>query len=185
MNYTTLTAFFMPINLSNEQFQQLLDKYIREAVAEMQRRVRSANLVLTGEMIDSFRVSAQERGRDYINQVISFSGIVRLKDLKSMNYSRMPPQEAMEYFVEREGVHSFAYVPGYKPGTFPTSDAIAVKRIAWGIRSKIKQNPNVKRGYRGIHNDVIFKGMGSLRSQVAQAGARLAIEEIKKVIQSR
>lgn len=57
----------MPIDLSNEQFQNLLDKYIREAVAEMQRRVRSANLVLTGEMIDSFRVSAQERGRDYIN----------------------------------------------------------------------------------------------------------------------
>jgi hypothetical protein len=174
----------MPINLSNEQFQQLLDRYIREAVGEMQRRVRSANLVLTGEMIDSFRVSAQERGRDYITQTISFSGVVRLKDLKSMNYSRMPPQEAMEYFVEREGVHSFAYVPGYKPGRWPSSDAIAVKRIAWGIRSKIKQEPNVKRGYRGIHNDVLFKGMNSLRSQVAQAGARLAIEEMSKIIQS-
>jgi hypothetical protein len=174
----------MPINLSDEQFQNLLDKYIREAVAEMQRRVRSANLVLTGEMLESFRVSAQEHGRDYITQVISFSGVVRLKDLKSMNYTRMPPQEAMEYFVQREGVHSFAYVPGYKNGHWPSTDAIAIKRIAWGIRSKIKQYPNVKRGYRGIHNDVLFKGMSSLRSQVAQAGARLAIEEIKNVIQA-
>jgi hypothetical protein len=175
----------MAINLSNEQFQSLLDKYVREAVAEMQRRIRSANLVLTGEMIDSFRVSAQERGRDYISQVITFSGVVRLKDLKSMNYTRMPPQEAMEYFVEREGVHSFAYVPGYKNGKWPTTDAIAIKRIAWGIRSKIKQYPNVKRGYRGIHNDILFKGMSSLTSQVAQAGARLAIDEIKNIIQAR
>lgn len=97
----------MPSNLSREQFQSLLDKYIREAVAEMQRRVRSDNLVLTGEMINFFRVSAQERGQDYISQVISFSGVIRLKDLKSMNYFRMPPQEVMEYFVERTGVHIF------------------------------------------------------------------------------
>jgi hypothetical protein len=107
----------MPINLSNEQFQSLLDRYIREAVAEMQRRVRSANLVLTGEMIDSFRISAQERGRDYITQTISFSGVVRLKDLKSMNCTRMPPQEAMEYFVEREGVHTFPLCLDISRGT--------------------------------------------------------------------
>jgi hypothetical protein len=156
----------MAINLSNEQFQSLLDKYVREAVAEMQRRIRSANLVLTGDMI-------------------SFSGVVRLKDLRSMNYLRMPPQEAMEYFVQREGVHSFAYVPGYKNGKWPTTEAIAVKRIAWGIRANRKQYPNVKRGYRGIHNDILFKGMSSLTSQVAQAGARLAIDEIKNIIQAR
>lgn len=169
--------------LSNDQFQHLLARYVAEAVAEMRRRVVAAGLVMTGEMLDSFRVSAQESGADFISQKISMVDYVRIRDLRSLHYERTPPLESMEYFVRSHGVHKFTYVPGYKEGTWP-SEEVAARRIAWAVKMSYRREPSVRRGYRGIYSASISKAMNALKSQTAHAGALFAIRYIKKNLET-
>ena len=136
--------------------RQLLDKYIEEAEKAFQRRIVAEGLVLTGELLNSFRRMAAQAGQGYIEARLDAAGYLRIKDLRSMNYARMPPQAALEAFVEKVGVDKFAYVPGYPRGVRPASDTIAVERIAWGIRQNLRKYPNVKRGYRGIYSDPLL-----------------------------
>lgn len=173
----------MGLSLSDKKFVYLLERYVREAVAEFQRRIRNNDLVLSGEMLRAFQIKAMQTAPGYISQMIETAGYFRIKDLRSMHYGRMPPQEAMEYFVEKEGLQHFAYVPGYN-GSEPSSDTIAIERIAWAIRKSYIQKPDRKRGYRGIYNDVMKGTMSALNSQVAQAGARFAISEMKTILES-
>lgn len=165
---------------SNEHLRVILEKYVSEAVDEMQRRIRSAGLVMTGEMLSSFRISSTEAGKDYIAKQISMVDYVRVLDLRSRNYVRTPPLESMEYFVRSYGVHRFYYVPGYE-GEMPDEDT-AVRRIAWGVKMSFKRNPNVKRGYRGIYSASVRKALTSLKSQAAQAGANFAIKYVKDTL---
>ncbi|MDR6195632.1 hypothetical protein [Siphonobacter sp. SORGH_AS_0500] len=173
----------MGLSISNQKFVYLLERYVREAVEEFQRRIRSNGLVLSGEMLDSFRVRAMQTAPGYISQMIETASYFRIKDLRSMHYARMPPLAAMEYFVEKVGLQYFSYVPGYD-GKEPASDTIAIERIAWGIRKSYLRKPDRKRGYRGIYNDVLKGTMSALNSEVAQAGARFAISEITSILEN-
>lgn len=173
----------MGLSVSNQKFIYLLERYVREAVAEFQRRIRSNGLVLSGEMLDGFRIRAMQAAPNYISQMIETAGYFRIKDLRSMHYARMPPQAAMEYFVEKVGLQYFSYVPGYD-GKDPSWETIAIERIAWAIRKSYIQKPDRKRGYRGIYNDVMKGTMSALNSEVSQAGARFAISEIKSILEN-
>ncbi|PMD97401.1 hypothetical protein BWI97_07160 [Siphonobacter sp. BAB-5405] len=170
----------MGLSLSSKRFQALLEQFVREAVSEFQRRIRSAGLELTGELLDSFKIKSLQAGNTYISQMVETAGYFRIKDLRSMHYARMPPLAAMEYFVEKTGIDRF-YVPGYGDRT-PSSETIAIERVAWAIRKARMQKPDVKRGYRGIYNEVVKGKMGALRSEVSQAGARLAIQELREIL---
>lgn len=167
---------------SNEHLKVLLEKYVDEAVDEMKRRIRSQDLVMTGEMLNSFRVAATEEGNGYIAKKISMIDYVRIKDLRSMHYERTPPLDAMEYFLEANSLHSFNYVPGYEDGKWPSSDEIATRRIAWALKMSFRRKPNRSRGYRGIYSSSISKAMNGLKSQAAQAGARFAIQYVKNIL---
>lgn len=167
---------------SNEHLRVLLEKYVSEAVDEMQRRIRSADLVMSGEMLSSFRVASTEAGKDYIAKQISMVDYVRIRDLRSMHYVRTPPLESMEYFVRSYGIHRFYYVPGYENGNMPTDEDTAVRRIAWAVKMSIKRKPDIKRGYRGIYSVSVRKAMTSLKSQAGQAGATFAIKYVKETL---
>ncbi|WP_428657572.1 hypothetical protein [Runella sp.] len=166
---------------STEQQRVLLEKYVQEAVDEMQRRIRSAGLIMTGEMLDSFKVSATESGSDFVSKKVSMADYVRLKDLRSMHYVRTPPLEAMKYFIESHGVHRFSYVPGYQDG-WPASEEIAVRRLAWAFKMSMKRNPDVRRGYRGIYSSSVSKAMSGLKSSAGQEGARFAMRFVKNIL---
>ena len=167
---------------SNEQLRHLLEKYVSEAVDEMKRRIRAADLVMSGEMLSSFRIASTEAGKDYIAKQISMVDYVRIRDLRSMHYVRTPPLESMEYFVRSYGVHRFNYVPGYENGKMPADEDIAVRRIAWGLKMAMKSNPNLKRGYRELYSASVSKAMNSLKSQAGQAGANFAIKYVKETL---
>lgn len=167
---------------SNEQQRVLLEKYVQEAVDEMQRRIRSAGLIMTGEMLESFKVSATESGSDFVSKKVSMADYVRIKDLRSMHYVRTPPLEAMEYFIEAHGVHRFMYIPGYKDGVWPSSKETAVRRLAWAFKMSMKRNPDVRRGYRGIYSSSVSKAMSGLKSAAGQEGARFAMRFVKNIL---
>jgi|GEM_PF-1660839 len=142
--------------ISQEQVAKLLEAYTQRAEVAFQQRISSQGVVLTGEMLGSFRQYAAERGNGYVQAKLGMVGYTRIKDLRSMNYSRTPPLAAIEKFVEAVGVGKFAYVPGYPKGVKPASETATIERIAWAIKMNIKRHPNLKRGYRGIYADPLL-----------------------------
>lgn len=139
--------------LDNPVFEEILKRYVNLAERKFQEALSQQGLVLTGQLKDSIRSSALERGAGYIQGHIYFSALLRIKDMRQLNYTRMPPFLAMLQYVESVGVDKFAFVPGYPPGMRPASYTVAVERIAVGIMRQFKREPNVKRSYRGVYND--------------------------------
>lgn len=171
---------------SNESLQKVLEKYVDEAVDEMKYRVKAAGLILTGEMLSSFRVASTETGKDYIAKQISMLGYLRMNDLRSMHYVRTPPLESMEYFVKSALMRSFYYVPGYENGNMPANEDAAIRRIAWAIKMSFKRKPDRYRKYRGIYSSTIRKGLGdaisSLKSRARHEAITFAIKYVKETL---
>ena len=164
---------------------KMLESYLRVAEEAFKRRIQSAGINLTGEMLSSFRHHAAQAADGYVTARLDMAGHFRLKDLRSMHYSRTPPLDALEDYVETVGVGRFANVPGYKRGTFPANHRLAVERIAWGLKMKYKQFPNVKRSYRGIYSDplltdvlpYLFRDLSENAAITALKGARLLFND--------
>lgn len=171
---------------TDEYLKIALEKAVNDAVFEMKRRARGANLLLTGDMIESFKAGATEMTKDYLRKEISGVGYLRMMDLRSMHYVRTPPLEAMEYYVKSVGAHRFHYVPGYANGKWPhSSDDIADRRIAWGLKMSFKRLPDRKRGYRGIYSSVISHSLSTLKSNARHEGMKFAIGYIKNTLEGR
>ena len=132
---------------------EILRQYVEQAERSMKLAAQLAGKVLTGEMIASIRAGAVESGTGFIEASVYFDELVRIKDMKVLNYTMMPPLLPMVKYVETVGVDRFPYVPGFKDGRRSESDTINVYRIAEGLRRKFKREPNVRRGYRGIYNE--------------------------------
>lgn len=129
-----------------EDFVTLAEKRFREAV------VREGK-VLSGDLLNSIRAGAVELGQGFITAHVNFSDVLRVKDVKSLNFTRTPPIQAMREYVEKVGIENFSTIPGYKFGDRPPTETEAIERVAWGLKMARKTTPNVKRGYRGIYND--------------------------------
>ncbi len=142
---------------SNRDATLILEKYVTLAEQAFKSRIQAAGLVLTGELLSSFRQEAGRVGEGYVEAKLTMAAHGRIKDLRRMNYSRTPPLLAMESYVEKVGVGSFAYVPGYPTGVFPATESKAVERIAWAFKMSRARRPNVVRGYRGIYSDPLLK----------------------------
>lgn len=134
------------INLTQEQFEQVatdvVGVLVQEAMIVMQRKIKAAGMVLTGELMDSLRHQQVITARDlYAEFSIGFAGYGRFKDMRQLLYEKMPPIEVMEAFVKQLGVEAFDYVPGYLTDAkrrVAIPDSRAINRIAWGIaRSRI------------------------------------------------
>jgi hypothetical protein len=139
--------------LDNPVFGEILQRYITEAERVFRREVAAQGLVLTGEMLNSIRSSAVERGQGFVQAAVHYNALLRLKDMRQLNYTRMPPFAAMVKFVEAVGPDQFPRVPGYPDGMRPASYTVTVERIAAGIMRYFRREPNVRRGYRGVYND--------------------------------
>lgn len=149
--------------IENPVFAEILRRYVQRAEQVISREVSAQGLVLTGEMLNSIKAAAVEKGTGWIQANVYYEALLRIKDLKTLNYSRMPPLSAMIKFVEQAGVQNFKYVPGYRStdrratgrprGVQKLDHQSRVERIAWGVRNVFRQEPNIKRGYRGVYND--------------------------------
>ncbi|GGM81833.1 hypothetical protein GCM10010967_11990 [Dyadobacter beijingensis] len=139
--------------IENPVFVEILRRYVQRAEQVISREVSAQGLVLTGEMLNSIKAAAVEKGTGWIQANVYYEALLRIKDLKTLNYSRMPPLSAMIKFVEQVGVQNFKYTPGYPRGVQKLDHQSRVERIAWGVRNVFRQEPNIKRGYRGVYND--------------------------------
>lgn len=168
-------------DIQDYSLQAVLNKYIQEAERAFRQRAQAANLNLSGEMIDSFRSEAAVAADGFLQARVRMVGYARFRDLQSMNYVRSPPLSAMEYFVEKTGVDRFAWVPGYRGGdSKPSSEIMAINRIAWALKMVRHRYPNVKRGYRGIYADPLLKDvLPNLFFDLKQQAGLTALRQIK------
>ncbi|CAG4992200.1 hypothetical protein DYBT9275_00913 [Dyadobacter sp. CECT 9275] len=144
--------------LENPIFEEILRRYVLRAEQVISREVQAQGLVLSGEMKDSIRAAALEKGAGFIQGSVYYEALLRIKDLKTLHYTRMPPLTAMIRFVEQVGLSNFSRIPGYRATDRPSgvqnlSHEQMIERVAWAIRYVYKQEPNIKRGYRGVYND--------------------------------
>lgn len=136
---------------------EVLKKVLTDFTELAERRFKEAAMregkVLTGDMLNSIKAGAIEVGAGFITAHVSYSEIFRLKDVKTLNYTRTPPIQAMREYVESVGINNFGTIPGYPYGIRPATETEAIERVAWGLKMSRKTTPNVKRGYRGLYND--------------------------------
>ncbi|GAB3790182.1 hypothetical protein GCM10028818_59930 [Spirosoma horti] len=170
---------------TNRDTGKILEGYILKAEEAFKARAIAAGLPLTGEMLDSFRRYAAVEGNGYVEARLEMVDYFRLKDLRSMKYTRTPPLAAMEAFVEALGLNKFAFIPGYPQGIKPATEMAAIERIAWGIKMNKQRHPNVSRGYRGIYSDpllsdvlpYLFRDLTDQSNITAMRGIKLLFSE--------
>ena len=133
--------------------KKVFDDFAKNAERVWRNTAAQEGKVLTGDMVMSIRAGATEAARGFVTAHVYYSKLLRILDMKTLNFLRTPPLSALIEYVEKVGVDKFAYVPGYTAGLRPATESEAVERIAWGMKAKLKQEPNVKRGYRGIYNE--------------------------------
>jgi hypothetical protein len=127
---------------------RIIEEMTREAVHYFEKSVEASGIMLTDDLKNSFRSEiTAASGNLLASATISFEGYGRLKDMKSLKWSRPANLDAMEEYVKKVGVDKFAYVPGYEHSSKIPTTNIAMKRIAAGIawhRFKISTVPNSK-----------------------------------------
>lgn len=131
---------------------KLLEDFVRRVEFALKDAVNREGVVDTGDLVDSIKAGTVNRGKGWISAHVSFSELLRIKDMKVLNYGSVPPIRPISDWVERTGVSRFAYVPGYKKGG-PQTEIERIDRIARGIQYYLRATPNIRRGYRGIYND--------------------------------
>lgn len=123
----------------------LAEEITREAIGYFQKAVERSGIVLSGDLRNSFEYQIiQTAGQLSVAGVIEFRGYGRFKDMKVLNYLAPMPLEAIEEYVNKVGIHRFAYVPGYQYGEIPTTINVA-RRIARQIIQARKKVPVVRR----------------------------------------
>ena len=131
----------------------LLQQFIKKTEKAFQSAVEREGLISSGELLNSIRAESVQTGSDFISAHVSYSDLLRIKDMKALEYSTIPPIAPLVDWVERVGLSKFPYVPGYPNGVGSASETEQIYRIAAGLQYHLKAFPSVRRGYRGIYND--------------------------------
>jgi hypothetical protein len=162
------------LNKLYEELAKRIEKYLKESVLQ-------ADLVDTEELVDSIRSGTVQVGDATISTSVVFSALLRLKDMKKLDYFTIPPLAPLIDWVERTGISKFAYIPGYPEGVKRPTESEQIFRVAKGIQYNLKARPNVRRGYRGIYNEDLYKKIipefiEALRAS-SEVWAKMSIEE--------
>ncbi|SDM41373.1 hypothetical protein [Siphonobacter aquaeclarae] len=165
----------------NPILAKFLGDFAKVAETRFRQSARAADLELTGELISSIRAGAVERGKGYIQGSVLFSELLRIKDMKTLRYTTVPPLSAMVRFVEKVGVRHFD-VPGYEAGRTPRTEHASILRVARALQYRFRREPNIKRGYRGIYNDELkYQLIPLFRESMHQAAMAWAAQEFRKI----
>lgn len=73
--------------IENPVFWEILRRYVQRAEQVISREVSAQGLVLTGEMLNSIKAAAVEKGTGWIQADVYYEALLRIKDLKTLNYS--------------------------------------------------------------------------------------------------
>lgn len=166
---------------SNPILNKLYEQLAERIEKNFKDNVLREGLVSSTDLVNSIKAGKIQVGSKMISTSVVFSALLRIKDMKSLNYSTIPPLAPLVEWVERKGLSKFSYVPGYSGKISKASDIDKIYRISAGIQYHLKASPTVRRGYRGIYNDDLYRRIipefiETLRAS-SEMWAKLNIEE--------
>jgi hypothetical protein len=133
--------------MTKEEIEELVKEELADwavgIIAFLQEKMQDRDLVLSGELYKSLRFEVLRGAAESAAQLrIIFQDSGRIRDMRRVQYKKLPPIKVREDYVTAVGGSSaFKYVPGYKTGGRIPTESVAVNRIAWGIAtSKLKRN---------------------------------------------
>lgn len=172
-----------PNNEFRDAILEELPKIASDSIAYFKKAIESNNIILTGELLDSFSVSIEQEAGS-ISADIHFASYGRYKDMKGLRWSgNMPNFDAIESFVEKKGLASFAYVPGYENALHFPADTIAIKRIAFGIAKAMSDLDIVKRKYKGSwYNEQKAKMVNVAKGIILKRLQEITAKTVAKII---
>lgn len=138
---------------NNPVIKKILQDFVSQSAKAFRDAVRREGLLDTEDLLNSIREGAVEVGSGFITGHVYYSELLRVKDLKELRYTTIPPIGPLAEWVEGKGLNRFPYVPGMENGIKKSSEIQGIYRVARGIQYHLKAVPNVKRGYRGIYNE--------------------------------
>jgi len=139
----------MTANQHNEAFEKVWADLIQMTVKTLRYAVNQAGLEDTGDLLESIQPGVVNASKNWIEGSVYYDALLRVKDIKTLHYTTIPPLAPLIEWVERQGVNKFPFVPGYPNGVKKAGETASIIRIAEGIRWFLKSYPNVTRNYRG------------------------------------
>lgn len=165
----------------NPVLVKIMEDFLKIGETRFKQAVRATGLELTGDLHNSIREGGVERAKGFIRGSVMYSELLRIKDMKQLNYTTIPPRRAMVAFVEKIGISRFPVIPGYQDGRRPASETQAIQRVARALQWHFKSTPNITRGYRGIYNDELkYNLLPVFYDTMEQAALAWAAEEFRE-----
>ncbi|MBO0933935.1 hypothetical protein [Fibrella aquatilis] len=159
--------------MSNVQvpFDEIAAQVLTDVTSDLlqfyQRALAAKGLVLTGELMRSFRYQIIQLAGQVVAEV-QFADYGRMRDMRRLAYTKAgPPSDVMEAFVAKIGENNFAYVPGYKATRRVPTVTNAVARIAAGIGFS-KRGKTVNRKFTGTwYNETTLNMVNVAKAKLA------------------
>lgn len=168
-----------------DEMANVMGDVARMGIGSFKKGLQEKNLVLTEALLNSFRSDLAKQGFE-VSVEFFFLDYFRYKDRKVLDYSnKLPNPEALEAYVNEEGVEKFARMfPKVFKSKVPTASILA-KKIALNIMFSRRKTPIVRRRFDGtVYNTKKMRIINSasylLRTRVASTLAEVFAREIEK-----
>jgi hypothetical protein len=145
----------------------VLEEITADALMYYQRALQAKGLVLTGDLLQSFRYRIIQTATQVVAE-IELLEYGRFKDMRRLRYDSFPNIDALEEFVQKIGPDNFAFVPGYGPDRRVPTIPNAVRRIAMGIGFS-RANQIVTRKFSGTwYNETKMNMVNKSKGRLAE-----------------
>lgn len=147
--------------------KRLFDDFSSQALEDLAKALSDKKIISTSELYNSLRYKVLSAvSQSAASCGVSFKTYGRFVDMRHSTFRTPLPKKAIEEeiipWVQRQGVSSFKYIPGYGPNglKIPSEDK-AIKRIAWGIGRGMladsKHHGKRKRKAKQWYNKIMWK----------------------------
>lgn len=137
----------------NPVIEKVWKDLIKMTVSVLRDTVRREGITASGSLLASIEEGAVDASKGWIEGSVYYDALLRIKDMKTLHYTSIPPLAPIMEWVESQGINKFPFVPGYPNGVKKANETSTIMRIAEGIRWNLKAYPNVRRNHRGVYND--------------------------------
>lgn len=166
--------------MTEQQLEKIVERELRDwsayVLLVLARKMTAAKLVLTGDLLRSLHAQFIQGSAGLATARLIFEDAGRIRDMRRLNYSKQTPIDVIEAYVKQIGLSKFKYVPGYKKGTFPLTQSIAINRIAWGIAVSRTQENRIRR--KPWFNKTFYSQIDTLIDDLSAAYSQAASEAI-------
>lgn len=131
---------------ADEIINGLLAEFADEQILAFHSQLDTKKINKTRELFNSFNKELLKVSANLEFELrIFYDKHGSYRDMNYRKYSKQAPVDAIEEWIKHVGVEKFKTIPSYKKGTRPSTDTIAIRKLAWAIAKSYKKRAGVKR----------------------------------------